>query len=301
MFRSRENLHSLYVLLFLHIAFFFMQLQDSARYVQAFAFDRNLFLSGQVWRIITYQFLTGSFLGSPAIGLFFALLILYIMGAPIEEEFGTPAFIAIFLASTLATAAVPFALGFPLIGSFFLGYSLLFIYADLYPNQTFLLMMILPVKVKWIAWIAVGTLVLGLFGGSGASLSAAVGSGVAYGFYRLMLKGGGKVFRTRPPLRANQGTATPGETGPAKNNLDLFTEIKRVADGGTAPERDALIERLEPGVVAGVNICPPADYKPAAQDLYCVRCEGFNECSIRYLRISADRKKTDSEAAKEKQ
>jgi len=298
MVRSRENLHSLYVLLFLHIAFFFMQLQDATRYAMAFAFDRGLVLSGEVWRLVTYQFLTGSFLGSPAVGLFFTLLILYIMGDPIEEEFGTPAFITLFVVSTLATLVVPFLWGFPLLGSFFLGYTLLFIYADRYPDQTFLLMMILPVKVKWIALFALATLALGVFGIMGApgpSLAAAIGSAAGFGYYRWFMDGSRRI-RRRPPLPvATPAPERPSADDSARKNLDRFQEIKRVAAEGSPEEIDRLQHELEPGVVPGVNICPPADYKPEAGDLYCVRCEGFNECSIRYLKLAAERRMSEDD------
>jgi hypothetical protein len=39
-------------------------------------------------------------------------------------------------------------------------------------------------------------------------------------------------------------------------------------------------------IVPDVNICPPADYKPGNADGYCIRCEGFAECSARYLRLN---------------
>jgi len=35
-----------------------------------------------------------------------------------------------------------------------------------------------------------------------------------------------------------------------------------------------------------VNICPPADYKPENPDGYCIRCEGFAECSTRFLKAN---------------
>jgi len=288
MFRSRgENLHSLYVLLFLQVAFFFMQLQDPERYVNAFALDRGLVLSGQFWRLFTFQFLTGSFLGSAAIGLFFTLLILYIMGSAIEEEYGTGAFITLFLLSTLATAAIPMILGIPLLGSFFLGYTLLFIYAHLYPDQTFLLMMIVPVKVKWLAWLAIASLVLGVLGRDAGSLAAAVGSIVGYGYFRIFLKSG-PLVRFRPPLPDRAETSASQNV--AKQNLERFDEIEQALANGSKSEREALIIALEPGLVPDVNICPPADYKPRGSDMYCVQCEGFNECSIRFIRISAETK-----------
>ena len=39
-------------------------------------------------------------------------------------------------------------------------------------------------------------------------------------------------------------------------------------------------------ITRGVNVCPPVDYKPENNDGYCIRCEGFAECSARYLRLN---------------
>lgn len=286
----RENFHSIYILLFLNVAFFFMQLQDASRFVQAFALERSRVMAGELWRLFTYQFLTSSFLGSAAVGIFVTLLILYIMGSAIEEEYGSVQFLTLFLISTFTTAGIAFVLGSPLIGSFFLAYSLLFVYADLYPEQTFYILFVLPMKVKWIAWIALAFLVLGVIGRSPSSFAAAGGALATFGYYRLAL---GRGFRfaprtSRPPLPARAAGSSSSAEALAQANLARFAEISGVLESGSLEERQALIERLSEGVVPGVNICPPADYKPKNEDLYCVRCEGFNECSIRYIRLAID-------------
>ena len=57
MFRRRgENLHSIYIFLFLNIAFFFLEHQDAGRFGMLFGFDRLSVRAGQWWRILTYQF-----------------------------------------------------------------------------------------------------------------------------------------------------------------------------------------------------------------------------------------------------
>lgn len=93
MLRKRgENLHTIYVFLFLNVALFFLEYQDEKRFATLFSFDKDSFLSGQFWRILTYQFTQagqGSFLFPKPLALFFALLILYLMGSAIEETFGT--------------------------------------------------------------------------------------------------------------------------------------------------------------------------------------------------------------------
>ena len=62
---------------------------------------------------------------------------------------------------------------------------------------------------------------------------------------------------------------------------------------GAPKKRD---ERGEREIVRGVNICPPADYKPENSDGYCIRCEGFAECSARYLKLHRPAPSTQSTA-----
>src|SRR5512141_1414000 len=150
-FRRSENLNSIYILLFLNIAFFFLQIQDFGRYAQLFAFERNYFLRGEYWRVLTYQFVQGGdTIAGQALSLFFTLLILYYMGSAVEEENGTRDFLLYVLLSLFGSAAVAFFLGIPLLGSFFVSFSLLFIFGTMFPEQTIFLI-IFPVKVKWLA------------------------------------------------------------------------------------------------------------------------------------------------------
>ena len=56
-----------------------------------------------------------------------------------------------------------------------------------------------------------------------------------------------------------------------------------------------LLGHCEREITPNVNICPPADYKPEHPDGYCIRCEGFAECSVRYLKMNGVQ--SDSQAA----
>lgn len=282
----RDNLKSLYILLFLNIAFFFFQTQSQETYVNFFSFNREAVLSGEAWRLFTYQFIQGS-----ALSLFFNLLILYIMGSVVEEEWGTFHFIGFYLISTLGSAAVAFALGIPLIGAYFLSYSLLFAYAHMIPEQTFYIFFILPVKVKWLAWIALAILGFGVITMRGASLAAAGGAIASMAYYFLVIRRTPlRTIRLTPALAPKQGFARVAEAPPVDQrsvdaSLASFQETKRVAESGTAADRQARMDVLTRAIVPGVNICPPADFKPEAEDRYCARCEGFNECSARWLRL----------------
>lgn len=276
--RTKDNLNTIYILLFLNIAFFFLQLQDFDRYQAVFRLDRDLVFSGQVWRLFTYQFVQGG-----ALSLFFSLLILYIMGSAIEEQWGSFDFVLCFLASTLATAAVALAFGFPLLGSFFLSYSLLFVYAWSNPEHTFFIFFVLPVKVKWLAWIAFAFLVIFILLGQKWAIAAMGGAAVSLAFAWFK----GKPTRYKPiAFRPALPTPPPGISDrTADRNLALFGSIRKAIAEGSAEEKEKLIRSIEPSVISGVNICPPADYKPENEDRYCIRCEGFSECSIRYIKL----------------
>jgi membrane associated rhomboid family serine protease len=285
MFRRRgENLNSVYIFLILNVVFFVFQYQDMERYVRAFAFDRAAVLRGEVWRLFTYQYLqAGGFLSSSAaISLFFTLLILYIMGMAVEEEWGTWNFVTFYLISTLASAGAAALLGVPLLGGFFVTYSLLFVYATMYPDQTFYVFYVLPVQVRWIGWVVLAVLAVHVFGGDVDAIAAFAGAAASYAwflFHRALPE------RSRKIPQAVVASADHSMASSTKN-VTRWTAMKNALTTKSDAEIDRLIAQAEADVVPGVNICPPVDYKPEAADRYCVRCDGFAECSARHLRLN---------------
>lgn len=284
-----ENHRAIFVLLFLNVAFFFLEYSNGARYQELFSFSREAVLRGELWRLFTFQFMQGGLLS-----FFFNMLILYLMGDALEEEWGTFDLIVFFMISALGSAAVAFVLDVPLLGSFFLAYSLLFAYAHTYPEQTFYIFFILPVRVKWLAWIAAALLGYGVAMRISTSLAAAAGAILSFGYYWYFLRT--RRYRVVKPRIALTPAAAPQpvEEGLAEGNLKLYNELRKAIEEGSAEKKLALQRALELRVVRGVNICPPADYKPLNEDQYCVRCEGFAECSLRYLKLSEEKR----EAAK---
>lgn len=287
MFRKRgENLHTIYVFLFLNVAFFFLENQDAAKFATLFKFDLESFLSGQYWRILTYQFTVAGqgwwFFPKPLV-LFFTLLILYLMGTAVEEEWGTFNFLAFFLISTLATAALASWLGVPLLGSYFVNYTLLFVYASLFPEQTFYLFAVLPIRVRWLAYLAAALLVYGSVVGGTVNIAVLGGSLAGYVYYLLQRK----PTRVRRPDAA---AIVPEAKEPAPDmtgvrNAARFVAIRKALAAGSDADLDRLIAVCDKETVRGVNICPPVDYKPESTDGYCIKCEGFAECSARYMRL----------------
>ena len=281
MFRTRgENLRSVFILLFLNVAFFLLEHQDPEKYARLFRFDANAVAAGEVWRVFTYQFTQAGTGWIEALSLFITLLLLYMMGSAVEEEWGTWNFLALFTISSLTSAGVAAYLGVGLMGTYFVYFTLLFVYASAFPQQTFYLFGAMPVKVRVLAAFALAVLVYGSFSGGMANLAALAGAVAAYVFYlshriRIRIVTVSEVEEEVPQVRI--------DTTPI-HNAARYTAIKQAIANQSAVDVDRLLTQCEREIVANVNICPPADYKPEHADGYCVRCEGFAECSVRYLR-----------------
>ena len=282
MFRSRgENHRAVYVLLFLNVAFFLFENQDPTKYAMLFGFEWDAVQSGELWRLVTYQFThTGNGM-IRALSLFITLLLLYMMGAALEEEWGTRHFLAIFVLSTLGSAGFAAVLGIPLMGTYFVYFTLLFIYAAAFPYQTFYLFMMIPVRVRVLAFFALAVLVYGVISGGMTNLAALGGAALAYGYYLTQ-----RVARIAPVAVAETASEAPRMKVDvvAVQNGSRYAAIRQALANGNESELDRIAKQCESEIVAGVNICPPADYKPDNPDGYCIRCEGFAECSVRYVR-----------------
>jgi membrane associated rhomboid family serine protease len=291
MFRSRgENLRSTYILLFLNVAFFVLQFQDGPKFARLFGFDRNQVAAGQIWRLFTYQFAQAGHVGlfaiPPVLTLFLNLVLLSLMGSAVEEEWGTGNFIRFYLTSTLATALVAAWYHTPLLGSFFINFTLLFVYAALNRDQTFYLSTILPIRVTFLAWMALAALLTGVFFGSKANLAALAGAVAGFGYFvsqRVrVLAIASREAQPAPTQLASEDAAVVTAT----KNITRVGAVKKALSTGSATDIDRLIALAERDKVQGVNICEPIDFKPDDSDRYCIRCEGFGECTARHLRMN---------------
>lgn len=286
MFRSRgDNLRSVFILLFLNVAFYLLEHQDRDKYARLFSFDWDAVRGGEAWRLVTYQFTQAGTGFMSTLSLFITLILLYMMGTALEEEWGTRHFVTLFLLSTLGSAAVAAMTGIPLLGTYFVYFTLLFVYAAAFPQQTFYLFGMVPIRVRVLAMFSLAVLLYGVFSGGAANLAALGGATVAYAYYYV-------VQRVRVTFVVMTAAATPDEAprvkvdSTAMHNAARHAGIKHALVTSSDSEIDRLIAECERDTVVGVNICAPADYKPESADGYCIRCEGFAECSARHLRLN---------------
>ena len=120
----------------------------------------SLVLKGEVWRLITYLFIPPTF--SP-LWLLFTLYFYYMIGSTLEHEWGTFKFNIYYLIGTIGVTLVSFITGAAAV-PLFLNLSLILAFAYIYPNFQILLFFILPVKIKYLAWLYMAYLVYGLLG-----------------------------------------------------------------------------------------------------------------------------------------
>src|SRR5246127_4899987 len=119
--------------------------------------DPDLILRGQVWRLVTYIFLPQTF--SP-LWVLLALWFLWFIGEGLERAWGPFRLTLYFFVGMIGTTVAAFFFGSNfsngmLIASFF------FAFARFYPDEVVYILFILPVKIKWLAWVFAAFLLLG--------------------------------------------------------------------------------------------------------------------------------------------
>lgn len=111
-------------------------------------FDRAAILSGQVWRVLSFIFIYD---GTSIIYLFLFAYFYWWIGSSLEGSWGKTKFCTYYYIGVIALIIAGFICGYSTAA--YLNLSLFFAFAMLYPNQEVLLFFIIPVKVKWLAWI----------------------------------------------------------------------------------------------------------------------------------------------------
>lgn len=106
-------------------------------------------LQGEIWRLLTYIFIPPT--GSP-IWIIFLLYFYYLVGTGLEQAWGAFRFNLYYVLGLAGTTLAAFISGAGYTGAY-LNLSLFLAFAHLYPNFEVMLFLILPVKVKYMAWL----------------------------------------------------------------------------------------------------------------------------------------------------
>ncbi len=126
--------------------------------VSFLTFDWYAVLHGEIWRLVTFIFFPGYYSLNQAIWLVFFLHLYYMIGTTLEREWGTAKFSLYYISGVVLTVITGAVIGLitggvHIAGADYVNLSMFFAFAVLYPDTRFLIFFLIPVKVKWLAWI----------------------------------------------------------------------------------------------------------------------------------------------------
>lgn len=119
-------------------------------------FDPALFCRGQVWRLVTFVLVPTNTSG--IFWLAISLYFYYFIGSTLEQAWGSGKFTIYYVGGIVLTALYSLILYWisgmrVIVSASYLNLSLFFAFATLWPEQRVLLFFIIPVKMKWLAWV----------------------------------------------------------------------------------------------------------------------------------------------------
>ena len=148
-----------------NILIYVLQMFTAANDPMALSFlymNGPMVLKGEIWRILTYVFVP---MGGNLFLVLISLYFYYWIGSTLERQWGTAKFTLYYVSGVLLTAigtilaylitGVPYTVA----GATYVNLSLFLAFACLFPNAQVLLFFIIPVKMKWLAWLDVALFV----------------------------------------------------------------------------------------------------------------------------------------------
>ena len=145
-------------------ALVFVLFKLNPHFLDLLILDPRLVMQGQVWRLVSYLFIPsfGGFLPD-WLGAAIYLLFLWFVGNGVEEAMGAFKLTIFYVLGMIGSTIAAFFFGGDWSNAM-LNTSMFLAFARFYPEVTIYLFFVLPVKVKWMAWITVALLVLQFLG-----------------------------------------------------------------------------------------------------------------------------------------
>jgi len=249
-------------------------------------------IPGQVasrpWTLVTYQFVH-----APSMFWFFiSMLVLWIMAKPLEESWGSPRFLVFWLVATFGASLTAAGLKLPLYGDTGVGTSILLTFATLFPEVEFRLFFLIPVKVKYlavvaVAWLAFTSLQMGIL--TGVANIAGMCSGYLFFLATRRMPTRRKLvfeYKKRKASSEVQAESMQAEERNQVWNTRVREAVARVADGGAVTAEDeVLLSELDAGRDPSITVCAPSEFGYIEDDT-CRICPGFAECGARAIRMA---------------
>ena len=238
-----------------NILIYVLSMMDTTGLVyQKLSFSGQAILHGEVWRIVTYLFVPT---GGGSLLLFLVSMYFYFwIGTSLENEWGAGKFTIYYLIGALLQAIFGVVLTLItktdiVISATYLNLSLFFAFATLFPDVTVLLFFIIPVKIKWLAYLDAALFVYGII-----TTPFPVDLLPVVAVLNYLIFCGGWLFDFLRPSRVRQERRT----------VQFKTEARRIQK-----------EQTQRGYRHKCEICGRTDADfPDLQFRYCSRCAGYH-------------------------
>ena len=173
------------------------------------AFVPERVLAGEFWRALSFIFYPFDL--HPFFA-FFTYYLFYLMGSALEQKWGAGKFNLYIFIGYLGTMAVAFLTPSAIATNYYIYLSVYLAFAALYPDFELYLFFVVPVKIKWLAWMVAGLTMLDFAGSGGPGRLAILVSAVNF----LIFFGPGflkstraRVQTIRVDIRTTQDDAKP--------------------------------------------------------------------------------------------
>ena len=161
------------VIAFTALAWALMWLNPNFRF--ALDLDPARIRHGEVWRLVTYIFVPQTL----SFWIVLALWFLWFIGEGLERAWGPFRLTLYFFVGMIGTTVAAFFFGSNFSNGMLIA-SLFFAFARFYPDEVIYILFILPVKIKWLAWVFAAFLLLGFVLNSNSYRAALIASFANY-------------------------------------------------------------------------------------------------------------------------
>src|SRR5712692_6272887 len=157
-------------------ALVFLLVRLNPDFISALDLNPERLRHGEIWRLITYIFIPQTF---SFLWIVFVLWFLWFIGEGLERAWGPFRLTVYFLVGMIGTTVAAFFFGSNFSNGMLIA-SLFFAFARFYPDEVIYILFILPVKIKWLAWVYAAFLMLGFFLGPNSYRAALVAAFINY-------------------------------------------------------------------------------------------------------------------------
>lgn len=163
-----------------NVIVYLLTLLSNGAFAQLVTFVPQRIFQGEVWRLVSFVFVPMAF---EPVYFILSVMLYYFLGSQLEQAWGSTRFTVYYVFGVVLTALTgllmflsPSLRGYGVVNMHYVNMSLLLAFSTLYPDAQFLVLYIIPVKAKWLAWFDAALIVFDIFSclGQGQYLLALV-------------------------------------------------------------------------------------------------------------------------------